>query len=66
MNKPDKRKKSFVRRDYDTIITGFALIGTMIFRISLEHMIGDKGLACYGTAYEIYYVLVGMIAYGLS
>ena len=66
MNKPDKRKKSFVRRDYDTIITGFALIGTMIFRISLEHMIGDKGLACYGTAYEIYYVLGGMIAYGLS
>ena len=66
MNKPDKRKKSFVRRDYDTIITGFALIGTMIFRISLEHMIGDKGLACYGTAYEIYIVLGGMITYGLS
>lgn len=66
MNKPDRRKKSFVRSDYDTIINGFALIGAIIFRIPLGHMIGDKGLACYGTAYEIYFVLGGMISYGLS
>ena len=66
MKKTERRNGSSVRRDYYTLIIGIAFIGTMIFRISLGHMIGDKGLACYGTAYEIFIVLAGTLSYGLS
>src|SRR5574344_67765 len=66
MRKTERKRNSSIKRDYYTIVAGLVFIGTMIFRIPLEHMIGDKGLACYGTAYEIYFVLGGMISYGLS
>lgn len=66
MRKTERKRNSSIKRDYYTIVAGLVFIGTMIFRIPLEHMIGDKGLACYGTVYEIYFVLGGMISYGLS
>lgn len=66
MGKTEGKKNPSTRRDYYTLITGLALIGTMIFRIVLSRMIGDKGLACYGIAYEIYLVLAGALSYGFS
>lgn len=65
MNKPARRGPS-PRRDIYTIITLTALIGTLIFRIPLGYMIGDRGMACFGMANEIYLALAGAFSYGLS
>lgn len=65
MNKPARTGPS-PRRDIYTIITLTALIGTLIFRIPLGYMIGDRGMACFGMANEIYLALAGAFSYGLS
>ncbi len=54
------------RKDYYTMITLLTVIGALLFRIPLGHLIGDKGIACFGTANEIYLVIAGTVAYGLS
>ena len=41
------------RKDYYTAVVWLALIGTLIFRIPLGRIIGDKGIACFGLANEI-------------
>lgn len=70
MKKPGKgrttlRTSSF-GKDYFTIIAQITLIAALIFRIPLGYMIGDKGMACFGTANEILAVMAGTAAYGLS
>ncbi|WP_160559205.1 polysaccharide biosynthesis C-terminal domain-containing protein [Parablautia muri] len=54
------------RKDYYTAITWIALIGTLIFRIPLVRMMGDKGIAYFGVANEIYLAVAGALSYGLS
>lgn len=54
------------RKDYYTAVLWLALIGTLIFRIPLAHIIGDKGIACFGLANEIYLAVAGALSFGLS
>lgn len=65
MKKPREQRASS-RRDAVMAITKISLIGVLVFRLVLGKLVGDKGLACFGLAYEIYYVIAGAIAYGLS
>ncbi|MBD5547351.1 MAG: hypothetical protein HDQ97_08125 [Lachnospiraceae bacterium] len=66
MNKPERKKTTSTRRDYYMIVTLLALIGTLIFLIFLEHLIGDNGIAYFGMANELYLVIAGTVSYGLS
>lgn len=59
-------KRPTSRKDYITIAMGISLIGMMIFRLVMGKQIGDKGMACFGCANEIYFVVAGTISYGLS
>ena len=54
------------RKDYYTAVVWLALIGTLIFRIPLGRIIGDKGIACFGLANEIYLAVAGAFSFGLS
>ncbi len=63
------RKKtgmSSLGKDYLTIIVQITLIAVLIFRIPLGAVIGDKGMAYFGAANEIFAVGAGIFAYGLS
>lgn len=70
MKKLSERKNSSMkrttRRDSFIIITGISIIGMMIFRLVMQKQIGDKGMACFGSANEIYLVLAGTVSFGLS
>lgn len=70
MKKLSERKNSSMKRttrkDGFIIITGISFIGMMIFRLVMEKQIGDKGMACFGCANEIYLVLAGTVSFGLS
>lgn len=66
MKKPEKKKTTSVRKDNYTMITMLTVIGALIFRIPLGYLIGDKGIACFGTANEIYLVIAGAVSYGLT
>lgn len=70
MKKLSERKnpsiKRTARKDSFIIITGISFIGMMIFRLVMEKQIGDKGMACFGSANEIYLVLAGTVSFGLS
>lgn len=66
MNRPERRKMTSPRRDYYTIIILITMIGSLIFRIPLVHLIGDNGLAYFSVSNEVYLVIAGMISYGLS
>ncbi len=66
MNRPERKKTTSTRRDYYMILTWIALTGTLIFRILLERMIGDNGIAYFGAANEIYLVIAGTLSYGLT
>lgn len=65
MKKFERRNPSS-KKDYFMITLGITFIGMLIFRLLLGRIIGDKGMACFGTAGEIYLVLGGTAAYGLS
>lgn len=65
MKKRERRNPSS-KRDYYMITMEITFIGMLIFRLLLAGMIGDKGMACYGTAGEIYLILGGTVVYGLS
>ena len=54
------------RKDSFIITVGISFIGMMIFRLVMEKQIGDKGMAYFGAANEIYLVLAGTISFGLS
>ncbi|MGN0366244.1 MAG: polysaccharide biosynthesis C-terminal domain-containing protein [Suilimivivens sp.] len=66
MNRQERKRVTSPRRDYYTTITLFALIGTLIFRILLEYLIGDSGITYFSVANEIYLVVAGTVSYGLS
>lgn len=66
MKKPEKKKTTSARKDNYTMITMLTVIGALIFRIPLGYLIGDKGIACFGTANEIYLVIAGAVSYGLT
>lgn len=70
MKKLSERKNSSMKRttrkDSFILIAGISFIGMMIFRLVMEKQIGDKGMACFGSANEIYLVLAGTVSFGLS
>lgn len=69
MKKPGKGRaasQSSFGKDYFTIIAQITFVAALIFRIPLGYMIGDKGMAYFGTANEILTVLAGTVACGLS
>lgn len=65
MKKPREQRASS-RGDAVIIVTGISLVGMLIFRLVLGKIIGDKGLACFGLANELYFVVAGAVSYGLS
>ncbi len=65
MEKLSKRRFS-AKKDYNIFVTYLAIILMFVFRIILGKMIGDKGLAYFGVAGELWLVFSGMIAYGLT
>ena len=48
------------------MIAQITLMAVFIFRIPLGYIIGDKGMAYFGLANEIFAVVAGTVAYGLS
>ena len=66
MNRPEKKRTTSQRKDTYTMIMILTMIGVLIFRIPLAHLIGDKGVAYFGMANEIYFVIAGTVAFGLS
>ncbi len=65
MRRTGKKKTPLSRKDFYTIVNLAAMMGALIFRIPLGFMIGEKGLACFGTANEIFLVTAGTVSYGL-
>ena len=67
MKTPERRKGSAsLKKDSYTIVLVITCIAAMVFRIPLSYIIGDKGIAYFGTANEIYMLLAGIFGYGLS
>lgn len=66
MNRPEKKRTTSQRKDTYTMIMILTMMGVLIFRIPLAHLIGDKGVAYFGMANEIYFVIAGTVAFGLS
>ena len=66
MNRLEKKRTISSRKDQYTTVVLLTMIGALIFRIPLGHMIGDKGIACFAVANEIYLVIAGTVSYGLS
>lgn len=68
MERQDRRvkEKRNPRRDYYTIVGIFAYMGSLIFRIPLFYLIGEKGVGYFGIVYELYLVIGLTFAYGLS
>ena len=60
-----KRRNSTSRKDNYITVLIIAFIGALIFRIPLGNIIGEKGLAYFGTANELCILLAGIIGYGL-
>lgn len=61
-----RRKAASPKKDNYTIITQLALLVVLIFRIPLGYIAGDKGLAYFGTANEIFLLAAGAASYSLS
>lgn len=58
-------RKAFRKDNYASICI-FSYLCSLIFRIPLLHMIGEKGVAYFSIANEIYILAGGMFTYGLS
>ncbi len=61
-----KRRNGSLRKDNYITILMIAFMGALIFRIPLGYMIGEKGLAYFGTANELSILLAGILGYSLS
>lgn len=59
-------QKASSKRDLAIIVAGLGTVGMLVFRLVLGKLIGDKGLAYFGVANEIFFVIAGAVAYGLS
>lgn len=60
------KEKAASRKDYFAITGILAYIGSLIFRIPLLHMIGEKGVGYFSIANELFIVIGCIFAYGLS
>ncbi len=68
MNRLGKRakEKAGTRKDFFAATCILAYIGSLIFRICLYYLIGEKGVGYFGIANEIYIVFSFIFSYGLS
>ena len=66
MKRPERKRTISSRKDQYMTTVLLVAMGALIFRIPLGLMIGDKGITCYASAYEIYLVVAGTASYGLS
>ncbi|MBQ2936769.1 MAG: polysaccharide biosynthesis C-terminal domain-containing protein [Lachnospiraceae bacterium] len=60
------KEKRNIRRDYYIVVGILTYAGSLIFRIPLFHLIGEKGVGYFGIVYELYLVIGFVFAYGLS
>ena len=61
-----KKRNNPSRKDYYILSMQIMIILSFLFQLILAGMIGDKGMACYGVAFQWVMLLSGMIGYGLS
>lgn len=68
MSKYDKRKKEKRgnQRDSYILVGILTYIVILIFRIPLIHLIGEKGVAYFGMAYEFFLILTFFFSYGMT
>lgn len=68
MNRPERKgKERTALRKGNYIMAGiFAAACSLIFRIPLQHMIGEKGIAYFSIACELYILAGCLFTYGLS
>lgn len=59
-------EKKALKKDSYVLICTFSYICSLIFRIPLLYMIGEKGVAYFSIANEIYIFVGGLFTYGLS
>ncbi len=60
------KEKRNSKRDYYTVVGILVYVGSLIFRIPLLALIGEKGVGYFGIVYELYLVIGFVFAYGLS
>ena len=61
-----KKRNIPSRKDYYIISMEIMIILAFLFQLILAGMIGDKGMACYGVAFQWVVLLSGVTGYGLS
>lgn len=61
-----QKKSGFSSKDLYIVILFAAWMILYAFRIPLQHLIGDLGMAYFSVAGESYFFIAGVIAYGLS
>ena len=61
-----KKRNIPSRKDYYIISMQIMIILAFLFQLILAGMIGDKGMACYGVAFQWVVLLSGVTGYGLS
>ena len=61
-----KTERKALRKDNYAFVFTFSYIFSLIFRIPLINMIGEKGVAYFSVANEIYILAGGLFTYGLS
>lgn len=66
MSIPVRKGTTSTRRDFYMMISLLTMIGALIFRIPLGRLIGDKGIAYFSPANEIYLAIAGTVSYGLA
>lgn len=68
MNRLSKRakEKTGTRKDSFAVVTILAYTGSLIFRMILYYLIGEKGVGYFGIANELYIVISFLFSYGLS
>lgn len=60
------KEKRTSRRDTYTLVGILTYIGSLLFRIPLFYMIGEKGVGYFGIVYELYIIIAFFFSYGLS
>lgn len=66
MNKPERKEKAASRKDSFAIISVLAYVCSLIYRIPLIYIIGEKGISYFSIANELYLLAGCILSYGLS
>ena len=66
MRGPKKSRKAASRKDLFAVIGIFVYLCSLIFRILLQFIIGEKGISYFSIASEIYFLSGCVLATGLS